>query len=523
MATTARQKFLLVGLGLFLTLLLLEIGLRLGGFIFLLRQSQANQLSVATSPQNEFRILCIGESTTALGGDSSYPALLEKVLNSRNLGYRFKVINAGRVSKRTDDILAELPNDLDRYQPHLVISMIGVNDDKIGDLPDVNSGWWHFLNFLEHFRSYKFFNLLSQHISHKISEIRQKTPAALRPDSPSEIQLDYLPPPDSPDLDTALRNWQATQRVIESLERSRIDTQALSPKYKTLQQQIEQLQRRNYYVGIYLGDYFCQEKAFSQGQSYLETAITQRAQDFPGYLTLGRCYKYQAKYPQAVAMLQKALILFPNSELAHLDLGEVYTETGRADEARKIYQYLLKKDLVNKTLYGEIGRWFKKQNLFSEAEKSFQLAIQNFPQEYSSYSELSELYRQQGKMDLAKTYAEEARSVEERNSRYTPFTVRHYQAIAETILSRGITLVCMQYPLRDITPLQESFAAEKRVIFVENKNNFLKAIRERPYSYYFSDSFAGDFGHCTRFGNRLIAENVAGIIVQKILKEPKLP
>ena len=39
----------------------------------------------------------------------------------------------------------------------------------------------------------------------------------------------------------------------------------------------------------------------------------------------------------------------------------------------------------------------------------------------------------------------------------------------------------------------------------------------REYSKYFSDTFANDFGHCTREGNRLIAENLADTILKNFL------
>jgi hypothetical protein len=39
------------------------------------------------------------------------------------------------------------------------------------------------------------------------------------------------------------------------------------------------------------------------------------------------------------------------------------------------------------------------------------------------------------------------------------------------------------------------------------------------YSGLFMDSFAGDFGHCTRIGNRLIAGNLAEVILKEIPEE----
>lgn len=36
------------------------------------------------------------------------------------------------------------------------------------------------------------------------------------------------------------------------------------------------------------------------------------------------------------------------------------------------------------------------------------------------------------------------------------------------------------------------------------------------YKEYFGDMFAGDFGHCTKKGNRLLAENIANVILKEV-------
>ena len=55
--------------GLFLCIVLLEIGLRIGGFIFLSQQEYKNRVTIIR--KGTYRIMCFGESTTALGGRDS--------------------------------------------------------------------------------------------------------------------------------------------------------------------------------------------------------------------------------------------------------------------------------------------------------------------------------------------------------------------------------------------------------------------------------------------------------------------
>ena len=52
------------------------------------------------SARTDFRILCLGDSMTAKGGDLSYPAQLERILNEKGKGGRFRVINGGQAEAR---------------------------------------------------------------------------------------------------------------------------------------------------------------------------------------------------------------------------------------------------------------------------------------------------------------------------------------------------------------------------------------------------------------------------------------
>lgn len=91
--TSFRQRIFLIIGGLFLSLVILEIALRFGGFMFLFLQEHRNIASIRQ--KGEYRIMCLGESTTALGDKNSYPSQLEEVLNQRSQKIKFSVINKG--------------------------------------------------------------------------------------------------------------------------------------------------------------------------------------------------------------------------------------------------------------------------------------------------------------------------------------------------------------------------------------------------------------------------------------------
>ena len=45
---------------------------------------------------------------------------------------------------------------------------------------------------------------------------------------------------------------------------------------------------------------------------------------------------------------------------------------------------------------------------------------------------------------------------------------------------------------------------------------FKAALEKGNYDEYFLDHFGGDFGHCTKKGDQLLAENVANVILKDI-------
>ncbi|HTZ11685.1 MAG TPA: tetratricopeptide repeat protein, partial [Candidatus Margulisiibacteriota bacterium] len=163
--TTLRQKLILITLGFLLTLAILEAGLRLAGFMLASFQEQRNKVSIRQ--KGAYRIMCLGESTTA----GQYPLFLEEILNSRNIGIKFSVIDKGIVGVKTMAIVEQLEANLDKYRPDMVITMMGINDEEPQML---YKGIFYskVTNFLKSFRTYKLTKLLRQHMISKLRELR---------------------------------------------------------------------------------------------------------------------------------------------------------------------------------------------------------------------------------------------------------------------------------------------------------------------------------------------------------------
>jgi len=410
------QKIALIIFGLFLCVVLLETGLRIGGFAFLSLREYRNIISI--KKKGAYCVMCLGESTTAHGGDSSYPRQLEEVLNQRNLGIKFSVINKGRDGTNTGVIVSQLENDLNKYTPDMVITMMGINDgrDTVAYEDILIKKVKLFLNS---FRTYKLVKLLKLHIVNKTRELviyKSKRDIA--------IQVNDLTP--------------------------------LNDKEVLTKEPIE-INHRAYYAEL----------------------------ERP-YIELGVYYNTQREFAKAEEILKKAIEINPRREEAYFELGVYYKEQRKFDKAEGVYKKIIE--------------MYKKD-------------LETNPDNHKACGFLAYCYEELGKHKLAEEYLKKANSI--RLKYYNPITRHNYQKLEEILTKRGIKLVCVQYPVRSIEPLKRMLENAEGIIFVDNEAVFKETLRQASYDEYFTDVFGGDFGHCTAKGNRLLAENIADVILRE--------
>lgn len=147
-------------IGLLTALVLLEAALRMGGMVSRWVHEHKNRPSAIQ--KKDYRILCMGESMTAVGYNKSYPSQLEEILNQRGNGTRFIVINKGESSINSSYILEHLEENLIKYRPDMVAAMMGINERVIqfyADIPEADT--WIFRNL----NSYRFFRIMFNKIS----------------------------------------------------------------------------------------------------------------------------------------------------------------------------------------------------------------------------------------------------------------------------------------------------------------------------------------------------------------------
>jgi tetratricopeptide (TPR) repeat protein len=216
---------------------------------------------------------------------------------------------------------------------------------------------------------------------------------------------------------------------------------------------------------------------------------------------------------------RKAIEINPATTLGWFELARCYSKLGRTADAFEIYHKFLTVNVEDLHARTDIGLWYAEHQYFKEAEAALQMALNQNPGNYSLYEDLGELYFNMGDRQKAQEYLKTGQAMKDVAEAYLPSTIYHYNEIADIVYAHQAQLISMQYPLRGSASLERIFWSDYPIIFVENKDNFTKAMLQEGYNEYFSDSFGVYFGHCTPKGNRLIAENVAGVILSRLFPE----
>lgn len=140
------KRVFLILLGIAIGLIAIEISLRIAGHIyysFWMRQEYKMVVSeedevvkierkqkVSVEDTTLVKILCMGDSWTfGAGADPgySYPVQLQLLLDKENL-HKYRVYNLGIPGLHSEKLLRYLPEFLKKYEPNIVIILIGKND-----------------------------------------------------------------------------------------------------------------------------------------------------------------------------------------------------------------------------------------------------------------------------------------------------------------------------------------------------------------------------------------------------------
>jgi len=189
----------------------------------------------------------------------------------------------------------------------------------------------------------------------------------------------------------------------------------------------------------------------------------------------------RGRAPQAVALLERALPVLPGSTWLRRDLALLYARADRHADAARLLEQALPLDPDDDVPRALLA------------------------------AELRALGRE------AEAARVEADVVALRADHPHPATARNYRRLAGRVLGAGAALVAVQYPLRDPELLRRALEGwVPPVHVVDLRVPFQRAVAERGYDALFTDRFGGDFGHTTAEGDRLIAAEVLGPVLDAL-------
>ncbi len=90
----------------------------------------------------------------------------------------------------------------------------------------------------------------------------------------------------------------------------------------------------------------------------------------------------------------------------------------------------------------------------------------------------------------------------------------NYNEISKRIHAKGIRHIAMQYPTLSLDELKESLNQNGNITFASNEENFRRYLKNYSYDDIFFDRITDNFGHAKLLGNRIIAENLAEIVLE---------
>ena len=486
----------------------------------------------------EVRILTVGESTTAgVPGpaDQAYPRQLQEILAARSPeSGPFRVFNMGAPAVTSDFVAARLPEYLERFRPHIVISMLGVNDGPAVDPAFQTDDSWRLVKLLRLVWSQLRPHTTEPTMEDAIEErLLNATAARERLAQIASVQT-FSGAVERTRLQLALGQ-------TEDAERSAHHALQLQPDHPVPTALLGEARRRlghveqaeALYRAALVSDPLSADANWGLYTIKFESdpeEAHQRLRTFVGHWPedprVGQSYLRLARWVAATGGPE----------------GDATRNTNRVPNALRITPNEL---LVDGFYLVRESRTREAVSLF---ERAWTVGAMQFMSRASYYSLISELLNNGRAEDGAKLLevalrspqaddraarlciafedlAEPRQSIEAcgiRRRRPIPRllnerTARNYHRIRELTEESGAVLVAMQSPMRTNEPLEILFGGNGGVVHVDNEATFRAALTERPTDKIFSDLFAGDFGHMTAEGHLLLANNAANTLLTDVI------
>ena len=552
LARLARQAAAVV-LGTLTTLLVLEGALQVGYAGFVALQARRN-LDAIGSGEGEIRVLCIGESTTAVAGDdankmlvprTAYPAQLEQILNTRQSARRFRVLNQGIMGGTTSATIEQLESTLPSLKPQILIAMMGIKDTPSEWVPvETPLPAW-----MTSLRSVRLLSWL-------IEDVRLRQNA-----TPTQITSFADLPLAERTKESGYGNYirelgpAADQDALES-EKTAIYLYHIG-RIAQAESILRDLIDRKGMGYPLLSDIVLGEDRFDEAVRLMDEAVARHPDDGFYRIQQAHLYLQHRDFSRARALLvetardaQAAPARFTDVQLVRpylqLEQAELALLEERYDDAltaaaavtgdmdRHYREVLPRMDVMLDSIR---GRAFIGKKDWPSAERELLHALSRDPLRHVNMWLLSSVYRATGQTDkeqqlrrqlvnqtgrvaeyfeLAKLFrltgqAERVPEVLAEAVRNTPSLKENHARLYALAEQNGIQLVIMQYPGFELDAVYPYAPKKAGVRFIDNQHVF----DADPDAYFFQPTYPQSFTHYTKAGAHVLAEHIADTLLQQ--------
>ena len=579
-----RRKFYGLIIGLVLVVSFLEVSMRVASWTFNhLNISQINKVIPSNKSKKEITIATLGESTTALSGnahntlltqETSYPVLLEKYLNEKNLPFHFRVLNRGILMGVTSGIVEEFQRNVISEKPDIVITMMGIKDvfdiqnrrySGVAKNSEFQGSW-----LANHSSLYRFVLNIKQQVAQKSTTFKKSNSV----NSVYDLSSTFI---------------QSNMRFMA------VDVGVMTELYPKYSQE----KLKNISDNLFLGIYYYRTWQDDKAREIFEKTI---AEDNFGFFTYGNLLLERGKISEAENLFKKFVLKFPNSPYGYRELLKLYSAQEKQNEFKEILKTTAKLK-IQKTLPVALGiaqtfrtnqdwkliiqtlsphcspeikynfqavsrenisaftQQFNSNDLmreclnliaisymntqkYSQAEAVLIKFSKNSPLYFSGHYLLSKLYEMTSRKMEAENSLSQAMLRNKRAGEYFALadyykksndilnyervfkslvinfkdTTKNYQILNELVSSYGGKLIVMQYPTFKIEPMMELSGHLKNAFYLSNETIFDNGPRDE---FFFEPNHPYNFSHYTYKGSHVLAKHIADEI-ELAIKEGKI-
>ncbi len=461
-------------------------------------------------------ILCIGDSTTAVGLDGSYPYLLQQKLDQMYGKKTYKVVNAGVPGITTSGILVGLDEKIKVYRPDYVITLLGVNDVLLYDGKNSITKGIKILSYLKSL-SESLFNSGNQFDFDIHSELYSNNLIKDLKTSVEEVDAESAYKRQDYELAEALYKALPTTHVPSesmlwnlAIMSSAAGRREETHKYFQKLAEIRDDAKVNYSIGwYYINHYASPAPEVEYAIKFARRALELDPTNLRTLHFMGQIYKNELKQlTDAENFYYKANSLKRCNLGVTVGLSDLLQKQNKNSQAIEVLEECVEShDIGDFDLLRRLINLYLKENRLEDAKKTILAAKARYP-DYVMFSLLEKRVFKSSTVNASWNFLE------------NEITIKNYQKIAKVISEYNIKHIVMQYPLQDIQPLKSILKSFDKVTYVSNEDNYKQLLSKHDYSEVFLDQVTDDFGHSTKFGNEaLVRRLIETLLAEKVLPE----